>query len=308
MNSKLVSVIIPCFNSERFVTETIDSVIAQSYHPIEIILVDDGSKDGTFNVLKSFEERYPEQISVIRNKRKGAPSARNTGIAFSKGQYVLFLDSDDVLLPKKISIQMNVFDERKDVGAVVSSRQIKDEAMSEVLAELSFGEIEVDPLNTCINKIIITGNPLYQRAWIESVGCYREDLPCGQDWDFHIRLVKQGIQFAYVDEILLVSRKVKNSLSSNWVKVGVQMSRLINEYETWLLNDKQLNNTSRKKMATILYMDALATNDDINATCLVNNALKWSNGDISFVGHPLKRIIARIIGIHNLLRLQRKMS
>lgn len=102
---ELISVIIPVYNGECFLGEAIESVLAQTYRPLELIVVDDGSTDRTSEIARS----YP-QITYIRQPNGGAASARNRGIQAARGEYLAFLDSDDVWLPGKLTLQMEAFE------------------------------------------------------------------------------------------------------------------------------------------------------------------------------------------------------
>src|SRR5215831_612931 len=99
MEYPLVSVIIPSYNSKQFVTQAIQSARSQSYPSIEIILIDDGSTDGTSELMSEFERL---NVKYIKQNNAGASPARNTGIALAQGEFVQFLDADDVLHPGKI--------------------------------------------------------------------------------------------------------------------------------------------------------------------------------------------------------------
>ncbi|MBK8909688.1 MAG: glycosyltransferase [Rhodospirillales bacterium] len=98
MTEPLVSIIIPCWNAEAFVGEAIDSALAQTYRNAEVIVIDDGSTDGSLEVIKS----YGDRIRWETGPNRGAPAARNRGLALAAGAYVLFLDADDLLLPPAI--------------------------------------------------------------------------------------------------------------------------------------------------------------------------------------------------------------
>ncbi|GMA60045.1 glycosyltransferase family 2 protein [Alicyclobacillus fastidiosus] len=100
-----VSVVIPVHNHEQFIGETIESVLNQSHPHIQIIVVDDGSTDGTRNIL----ETYKEKITVIRQMNAGVVAARNSGIQQATGDYVCILDCDDIFLPKKSSFNSLFF-------------------------------------------------------------------------------------------------------------------------------------------------------------------------------------------------------
>ncbi|HEY0656892.1 MAG TPA: glycosyltransferase family A protein, partial [Pyrinomonadaceae bacterium] len=105
MNLPKVSVIIPNYNYAKYIAETIDSVLAQTYPNLEVIVVDDGSKDDSLKILRS----YGDKITVIEQKNQGVARARNIGTAYSNGEYIAFLDADDVWLPEKLARQMEKF-------------------------------------------------------------------------------------------------------------------------------------------------------------------------------------------------------
>ena len=303
----MVSVIIPCLNAGKYISESIKSVLHQKFDEFEIIVVDDGSNDDTKEIVLDLKEKFENKIVLLDNNGTGASAARNTGFNCSRGEYIQYLDADDVLLPDKLYKQAIYLDRNPNIGAVISARIIKNEKLSETIKTLRFPEIVDDPLNTCINKIVITNNPLIRREWVNEIGGYREDLPCSQDWDFHIRLAAEGIKFSYIDEILLVNRQVRESLSSDWKKVGIQNANLIKEYKRWLLNDNRLNNESKMKFATILYIAALITNNKKSIDSYLKESLIWSN-DLSFITNKYKHFIARRFGLGTLVKVQRNLK
>ncbi|MEO1258409.1 MAG: glycosyltransferase family 2 protein [Bacteroidota bacterium] len=102
----LVSIIIPCYNVENYISDCLDSALEQNYRPIEIIAVDNNSTDNTLAILREYEARNPELITIVFEKKQGAPAARNKGISIAKGSWLQFLDADDLILPEKINRQM----------------------------------------------------------------------------------------------------------------------------------------------------------------------------------------------------------
>jgi len=112
--SPLVSVIVPCYNVAPFVAETTRSVLAQTYQNWELILIDDGSKDNTAEIVQPFLDDSRIQFHVQKNS--GVSAARNNGIAFAQGDFIAFLDSDDVWLPEKLHRQLEIFQKYPDVG------------------------------------------------------------------------------------------------------------------------------------------------------------------------------------------------
>src|SRR4028118_302914 len=113
MNENTVSIIIPCYNGERFLAETIESVLSQSYQKFEIIVVDDGSSDNT----KGIATAYPS-VHYIYQDNQGASVARNRGASESQGSYLIFLDSDDRLLANALELGVNYLDTHPDCGFV----------------------------------------------------------------------------------------------------------------------------------------------------------------------------------------------
>src|SRR5579875_322194 len=100
----LISIIIPLYNAEKYIIETIDSALQQSYKNIEIIIIDDGSTDSSFNVAETYKS---DNIIVVKQENKGASAARNHGLKLAKGEYIQFLDADDILDVNKIEYQIN---------------------------------------------------------------------------------------------------------------------------------------------------------------------------------------------------------
>lgn len=109
---KLVSVIIPAYNSETFITKAIDSVLSQSYPHIETIVVDDGSTDHTARVVRS----YGDRIKYVYQDNQGHAKARNRGLQESRGEYCAFLDADDCWLPQKVELQVDILERNPDTG------------------------------------------------------------------------------------------------------------------------------------------------------------------------------------------------
>jgi glycosyltransferase involved in cell wall biosynthesis len=109
---RLVSVIIGTYNGARYLRATIDSVLAQTYAPLEVIVVDDGSKDDTWAILQS----YGDRIRAVRQANGGVPAARNTGLKHARGEFIALMDHDDLCMPERIAIQVAVMDQHPDVG------------------------------------------------------------------------------------------------------------------------------------------------------------------------------------------------
>ena len=102
---ELVSVVIPCYNVETYIEECLESVLKQTYSEIEIICIENNSEDRTLEKLIQFKDRFPDKIIVDHETKKGAAAARNKGLSLVRGNWIQFLDADDLLMPNKIEHQ-----------------------------------------------------------------------------------------------------------------------------------------------------------------------------------------------------------
>ncbi|GHU29340.1 glycosyl transferase [Betaproteobacteria bacterium] len=192
---KTVSVIIPAYNAALYVLEAIDSVLAQNYQPIEILLIDDGSTDGTAELV---ENKRP-QARVIRQANAGVAEARNTGLRHAVGDFICFLDADDGWYPGKIAAQLDHLDRHQDVGAVFHAWRIwqadKDGKYSPLPWQPPSDSTCIDPEQSgwiypqvLMGYIIHTSTIMIRREWVKKVGFFRIDLVVGEDYDYWLRL------------------------------------------------------------------------------------------------------------------------
>ena len=232
--SPLVSILIPCFNSERVVAESIESALAQTYPNIEVIAVDDGSTDHTLDVMRSFGNR----IQIQSGPNGGACLARNRAFALSSGEFVQYLDADDLLCPTKIERQIpRLLNGETDIvfcrGFIFGDgkperpkkREIRDPSGS-------------DPFVYCISQGLSTEGPLIRSSLIKKVGGFQEGLKRGQEWDFHLRLAAAGARIDFLPELLyrhrnddrpsrITRRKIAPGyITLQMIKLG---ERLVNE-------------------------------------------------------------------------------
>jgi len=197
----LVSVIIPTYNRAALLTETINSVLAQTYPAVEIIVVDDGSTDNTAEVVAG----YGERVIYLQQENQGETIARNRGIQVSKGTYLSFLDDDDLIFPTKIEKQINVFANCPEISVVYCRHYHIDEKVNPLGKSGLLPEGDI-LLPLALGDFIWSGAPLIRRECIEAVGGYDANLPWrgkyGEDWDLWLQLALAGYRFACVQEPL----------------------------------------------------------------------------------------------------------
>lgn len=202
----LVSIIIPNKDGGQFLEASINSCLSQTYSNIEIILVDNGSTDSSLDIY----EKYSELVKVVKCEKRGAPAARNFGVSICNGNYVVFLDSDDVLLPSMV--EELAFSYKKLGRGVVPFSAFENR--SEVLAEeeykranrLTFSKyrksvcVEDWPEWLLSNHILISCS-LYPKSALIEVGGFDEDLPFGQETDLNRRVALLGYTFSFTGTV-----------------------------------------------------------------------------------------------------------
>lgn len=193
MDRALVSVIIPLYNCERFLAEAIDSALAQTYRPIEIIVVDDGSTDGSEDVAKSFKE--PE-LRYYYQPNGGQGAARNQGARLARGSYFAFLDHDDVWLANKLSLQMAAFDDDPRLDMVFGLiSQFYDSSLDAHLK--TQGEHEER-----IMQGYFAGAMVIKRQSFNRVGPFATHWRVGEFIDWYSKATEKGLKSLVVPKVV----------------------------------------------------------------------------------------------------------
>jgi hypothetical protein len=213
----LVSVCIPAYNCEKYVAEAIQSVLAQSYPNIQIIVVDDGSADGTFNKIRELNN---ERINLIATSNKGAAAARNLAYQNATGQYIIFFDADDVLPLNFVAQQINRINFRGDVIVLSGwGRFYNDDLGTFKKEEIPHQEMQLaDWINTYWyhgNPMTAPGRSLIPRQLIEKAGLWNETLSLNDDLEFYTRLFIEAEAILFCDEALLYYRSGVGGLSGH---------------------------------------------------------------------------------------------
>lgn len=190
MNPK-VTVLIPVFNREQFVDEAIRSVVEQDYEDFELLLVDDGSTDGTPDVLAKWKQRDPRVVVVTAPSNLGIPGALNLGLAHARGTYVARLDSDDLMMPRRLAEQVAVLDAHPEVVLVSCAYDVIDAAGNYLLTRKCDEPPEVKALLIHFFNVI-GGGPMYRLAEVLEEGGYAREYPISEDFDLFARLLRRG--------------------------------------------------------------------------------------------------------------------
>ena len=188
-----VTVLIPVFNRERFVDEAIRSVIDQDFDDFELLLVDDGSTDGTPNILEAWKQRDPRVVVVRSPTNQGIPGALNLGLAHARGTYVARLDSDDFMMPRRLAEQAAVLDARSEVALVSCAYDIIDIEGNHLRTWKGDEphEVAVFLLNF-FNVIGGGGQVMFRLAEVREEGGYSPEFSTSDDYDLWVRLLRRG--------------------------------------------------------------------------------------------------------------------
>ena len=191
----LVSVIIPCYNADRWIDEAIQSALNQTYSPVEVIVVDDGSSDGSWKKIQEFGSR----VIAETGPNRGGSAARNRGFVLSRGDYIQFLDADDYLLPKKIPRQVAFLEAS---GADVVYGDWRHEHFlpdgSSQLEEIAVSGAQEDVLSALLSGWwVAPAALLFRRHVLEKTGGWDESLAAAQDRDLFISIAMTDAKIAY---------------------------------------------------------------------------------------------------------------
>lgn len=213
----LVSIIIPLYNAETYVAESIESALAQTYKPIEIIVVNDGSRDSSLEVAKKYE---PYGVFVVTQENKGASAARNKAFSFAKGKYIQYLDADDRLTPRKIEEQIRLLETLDFPDDVLISGRwtkmdvpVEQMSLNQKIVWKSY-EKPVDilldyALEGCCNSPGVFLTPV---NLIKKIGGWDESISLNDDGDFFSKIFSVSKKIHFCKEAIMEYRSVENSL------------------------------------------------------------------------------------------------
>lgn len=212
MDEPKVSVIIPNYNYADYLSRTVDSVLAQTYGNVEVIVVDDGSRDKSLDVLK----KYEKEIAVIVQQNQGVSAARNTGANNSTGDYLAFLDADDIWLPEKLEKQMVKFRDDEEVGLVHCSMTYIDKE-EKPTGEHEFGKEGwfADQILLLKGGIVGAGSTaIVRRSLFDEIRGFDKRLSTAADWEFSYRAASRS-KVGYVPDSLVQYRIHGSNMHSN---------------------------------------------------------------------------------------------
>ena len=226
-----VSIITATYNRANFLSEVIESVLAQTFTAWELLVVDDGSTDATATIMHAWCLRDERIVYVRQPENKGVSAARNEGLRLARGEYIAVLDSDDVWIdPAKMYDQVALLDQNARIGVVAGGMQKK------VGVRLLEREYLPPADDAGIRRFLLRSNPLYhssvmyRRSAVHDSGGYSLELSFGEDYDLWLRLGKKWL-FAALPRVVVVYRIHESSVTSlSGIRAAILTAQLVWKY------------------------------------------------------------------------------
>lgn len=221
----MVSVIIPMYNSEGTIIRALNSVCNQDYKNFEVIIINDGSRDNSKFLIENFiEENNTNKIRLINQENSGVSVARNRGIIEAKGEYIAFLDSDDVWENNKLSTQINIMEKNKDIF-LLSTLLISDKnkKSTNIIKDISFKKL-------LFKNYFMTSTVVIKKQVFETVGYFNTNKNHSEDYELWLRISERFRTSIFMGKLTTYSLD-NNGLSSNLIKM--QKGEIENYFELY---------------------------------------------------------------------------
>ncbi len=233
----LVSVVIPAYNAEAFIERTLKSVLCQTYKNMEVLVIDDGSKDKTFEIVQSIAQQ-DSRVVLIQQNNAGVATARNLAIEKSQGEYIAPVDADDIWYPEKIEKQVNCILKAGESVGLVYCWSINIDENDVIIGHCPTLKLEGKVYTALLfqNFISNASTPLMRRACFARIGGYncqfkQQSAQGCEDWDIYLRIAEH-YEFQAVPEFLVGYRQVIGSMAGNY-------KSMLKSYELVMANVQQ---------------------------------------------------------------------
>lgn len=238
---KLISIIIPVYNAEEYLPQNIESILQQDYSNIELILVNDGSTDNSLEVMKKYQNN-DSRIIILNQKNSGAPTARNYGLDYSKGHYIQFVDSDDVMVEGALT-KMVVEAEKENADIVIGAYDTVNEnqaPIEKVPLPLSAGVYDLETYRSDFSLIPpMPGNKLLKATMIKDNNLsFTPTLKQAQDLNFYLKSLLFAKKIVVIDDVVYHYRIRSGSISHTYSLVILEVINSINNAEQFYKENK----------------------------------------------------------------------
>lgn len=226
-NTPLISVIIPAFNSEKTIQQTIDSVLNQTWRNLELIVINDGSQDSTLDIVARIKD---PRLKVLSYSNAGVSVSRNRGISQAEGEFISFLDADDLWTKDKLEAQLKALQENPQAAVAYSWTNHIDEN-NQFLRSGAYGTVNGDVYAELLQSNFLANgsNILIRTQALKEIGGFNQSLTPAEDWDMYLRLASR-YHFVSVPSAHILYRITSASASGNVFKMEVVSLQIIEEY------------------------------------------------------------------------------
>ncbi|URZ06307.1 glycosyltransferase [Clostridium felsineum] len=214
-----VSILMPTYNSEDYLEESIESILNQTYRDFEFIIINDGSNDNSLDIINNYADK-DDRIVVVSRKNKGLVYSLNEGIALSKGEYIARMDSDDISIYNRIEKQVDILDNNKNVDILGTTVQVIGN-ITEQQKNIYNNAFSINFDASNIRDVFLTScaiphpSVMLRKEVIIKIGGYSEKYATAEDYDLWLRALRKGYNISKMDEVLLKYRIHTKSKSAN---------------------------------------------------------------------------------------------
>lgn len=215
MNQPKISIILPVFNGEKNISKALNSVLNQTLKAYEIVVINDGSVDGTLEILKQFGNK----ITCIHQKNMGPNHARNAGIKASKGEYIAFIDDDDEMMPHALEHHNTCFSTYQNLG--VSHGYV------ELRQTHSLSPDDHEKIESKTIPMLLLQCAMFKKVVFDKVGLFDKDLFLASDLDMFLRVKEAKIPFAFHEQVVAIHNRHQTNSTGNKVKAQLYLLKAI---------------------------------------------------------------------------------
>lgn len=274
-NDVVLSIVIPCYNSELYIENCINSILTQDYSNFEVLIIDDGSKDKTSAFVKRIiDKNKNKSLRYYFQDNNGQSSARNLGILHSKGNYIAFLDSDDYMTPNSLQVRMDMVKSKPSIDILHSDAflNIDGNILKQTYKELYGAKIETKIIKNLLKQnFLINSTVIVKKEVLLEVGMYDPLIFSAEDYDLWIRIALKNKKFDYVDTPTIVHTIRKSSLSKS-MTLQVYLRNILKVYDKVLKNEDLRFGYKRILMSTIRKLNNMIEDENVKEFLLTKNS------------------------------------
>ena len=288
-----VSVIIPAYNGDRYIKDAIAGILAQTYTDYEIIVVDDGSTDNTPQIV----QQYGDKIKYFSQANQGVAASRNLGLAVAEGEYISFLDQDDIFLSHKLASQVALLEQNASLGMVNSGWQIVDRHGTVQAAVEPWKQIpNLTMANVIIWKPVFLGAMLFRRSWLERTAGFDTNLEQTPDVDLVIRLAAIGCTADWVKQTTVQYRQHQANASKNTLLQAQELDQILARF----FAQPDLSDTVKNLESDSRYQSLVWSAWRLQQTGHLKQMSEYLNKSVSYCDrHPTEIILNWIESFNN---------